>query len=143
MCVKPVRPKEKSFSYLNLAGSSLEDVPSPNHFELCYTKNTHYDMSQPYYKPTIASKKMGGDGNFNVKIVKAKVTKLPNGKADFIQMEQMHVNVDEPSANINTITSAIQSRGGANYVVATGDGLEVDDSAGTRDMCHAVVYVVQ
>ena len=43
VCVKPVRPKEKSFSYPNLAGSSLEDVPSPNHFELCYTKNSHYD----------------------------------------------------------------------------------------------------
>ena len=38
VCVKPVRPKEKSFSYPDLAGSSLEDVPSPNHFELCYTK---------------------------------------------------------------------------------------------------------
>lgn len=99
--------------------------------------------SQPYYKPTIASKKTGADGNFNVKIVKAKVTKLPNGKVDFVRMEQMHVNVDEPSANVNTITSAIQSRWGANYVVVTADGLEVDDSAGTRGMYYMVVCVVQ
>ena len=58
-------------------------------------------------------------------------------------MEQMHVSVDEPSANVNTITSAIQSRWGANYVVVTADGLEVDNSAGTRGMCYAVVCVVQ
>ena len=55
----------------------------------------------------------------------------------------MHVSVDEPSANVNTITSAIQSRWGANYVVVTADGLEVDNSAGTRGMCYAVVCVVQ
>ena len=78
--------------------------------------------SQPYYKP-IGS---------NVKVVKAKMSKLHNGKVEFEKLEQTHVSLDDCTANVNTVTCAIQSKWGSEYVVVTGDGLEVDDSSDTQ-----------
>ena len=67
-----------------------------------------------------------------MKVVKAKLNKLPGGKVDFDRIEQMHINIDEASANVHTITNAIKSKWGAQYFPVTGDGLPVDDSAGTQ-----------
>lgn len=85
----------------------------------------------PSFKSTL-KKAASPDGTFNVKVVKAKMSKLPNGKVEFERLEQMHVSIDERSANVHTITSAIQSKWGSNFVIVTPDGLEVDDSAGTQ-----------
>ena len=56
--------------------------------------------NQPYYKP-IASKK---DTTFNVKVVKAKMSELHNGKVEFEQLEQTHVSLGDRTANVNTVT---------------------------------------
>ncbi len=82
----------------------------------------------PYYKP-IGSKK---DTTFNVKVVKAKMNKLPNGKMEFERLEQTHISLDDRTANVNTVMNAIHLKWGADYTVVTGDGLEVDDSSGTQ-----------
>ena len=84
----------------------------------CATPSTSAN-NQPYYKP-IGSKK---DTTFNVKVVKASMNKLPSGKAEFERLEQTHISLDDRTANINTVTSAVQSKWGANYIVVTGDGL--------------------
>lgn len=84
--------------------------------------------SRPFYKPT-GSKK---ETTFNIKVVKANMNKLPNGKVEFDRMEQTHISVDDRSANVNTVTNAVQAKWGSDYVVVTGDGLEVDDSSGTQ-----------
>ena len=69
---------------------------------------------------------------FSVKIVKANMILLANGKVEFEQLEQVHISVDDHSANVHTVNSAIHAKWGAEFVVVTGDGLEVDDSAGTQ-----------
>ena len=51
------------------------------------------------------------------------MNKLPSGKAEFERLEQTHISLDDRTANINTVTSAVQSKWGANYIVVTGDGL--------------------
>ena len=56
--------------------------------------------------------------------------KLPNSKVEFEQLEQTHINLDDNSANINTVTNAVQAKWGPEYVVVTGDGLEVDGCSG-------------
>ena len=83
---------------------------------------------QPFYKP-IASKK---ECAFNVKVVKATMNKLANGKVEFQRLEQAHIRIDDRSANVHAVNSAVQAKWGAEFVVVTGDGLEVDDSAGTQ-----------
>ena len=92
------------------------------------TQNTN-TSAPPVFKST---RKNEGSASFNVKIVKATMIKQPGGKVDFDKQEQIHVNIDESSANVHTITNAVQSKWGTSYVVVTGDGLPVDDSAGTQ-----------
>ena len=48
------------------------------------------------------------------------------------RLEQTHISMDDRSANVNTVTNAVQSKWGSDYIVVTGDGLEVDDSSGTQ-----------
>ena len=60
------------------------------------------------------------------------MNKLPNGKVEFEKLEQIHVNIDEASANGHTITNAIKSKWGVGYIVVTGDGLPINDSASTQ-----------
>ena len=40
--------------------------------------------------------------------------------------------MDDQSANVNTVTNAVQSKWEYDYIIITGDGLEVDDSSGTQ-----------
>ena len=84
--------------------------------------------TQPYYKQ-FGTKK---DSTFTVKVVKANMKKLLNGKAEFERLKQTHINLDDWSANITTVSSAVQEKWGTTYVVVTGDGLEVDGSVGTQ-----------
>ena len=86
--------------------------------------------NQPYYKP-FGNKK---EGTCNVKVVKANMNKLPNGKVEFERLEQTHISIDDRSANVHTVNSAVQLKWGADFVV-TGDGLEVYDSSGTQGVC--------
>ena len=87
--------------------------------------------NSPFFKPIASGKRNAELGTFNVKVVKA-VLKKSGNKVDFDRLEQIHINVNEKSANINTITSAVQNKWGSNYSVVTADGLDVDDSAGTQ-----------
>ena len=58
--------------------------------------------------------------------------KLPNGKAEFERLKQTHINLDDRSANITSVSSTVQAKWGTTYVVVTGDVLEVDDSVSTQ-----------
>ena len=62
--------------------------------------------NHPFYKPT-GSKK---ETTFNVKVVKANMNKLPSGKVVFDRLEQTHISIDDRSANVNTVTNAVQSK---------------------------------
>ena len=60
------------------------------------------------------------------------MTKLTNGKVEFQRLEQTHIVLEEQTANVQTVTNAVQQKWGAEFVVVTGDGLQVDDSSGTQ-----------
>ena len=62
--------------------------------------------NQPYYK-AFGNKK---ESTFNVKVVKAAMNKLPNGKVEFEWLEQTHISLNERSANVHTMTNAVQSK---------------------------------
>ena len=64
--------------------------------------------------------------------MKANTNRLPNGKVEFERLEQAHISIDDRSANVHSINNAVQSKWGSDFVVVTGDGLEVDDSSGTQ-----------
>lgn len=57
----------------------------------------------PFYKP-IASKK---ECAFNVKVVKATMNKLANGKVEFQRLEQAHICIDDRNANVRAVNSAV------------------------------------
>ena len=58
---------------------------------------------------------------------------------EFEKLEQTHVSLDDRTANVNTVTCAIQSKWESEYVVVTGDGLEVDDSSDTQGTWYSTL----
>ena len=95
---------------------------------ICTTPSTNPVNTTPFYKPS-GSKK---DLTFNVKVVKANMRRLPNGKVEFDKIEQTHISINDHGANVHTVNNAVQSKWGPDFFVVTGDGLEVDDSTGTQ-----------
>lgn len=72
-----------------------------------------------------------GQGS-SVKIVQASFKRLHNGKAEFNQLGQLFIDISETTANVHYISSVIKKQRGANYVLATSDGLPIEDSSGTQ-----------
>jgi len=70
-----------------------------------------------------------------VKVIQASMKRMPNGKCEFSQMGQVFVDCNESSANANYIRSVVQSKWGTQYILVTGDGLEIEDSSGTQGRC--------
>ena len=54
---------------------------------------------------------------------------------EFERLEQTHISLDEHNANVNMVTNAVHLKWGPEYVVVTGDGLEVDNSSGIQGTC--------
>ena len=69
---------------------------------------------------------------FNVKVVQANLKWLPNGKPEFKQMGQLFIDITETTANVQYVQSVIQSKWGSDYILVTVDGLQLDDSPGTK-----------
>ena len=87
---------------------------------------------KPFFKCTL-NKKNATDGMFNVKVVKARMIKSTNGKqVEFDKLKEVHISLDEHTANVHVVTGAAKNTWGSGYIVVTADGLEVDDSAGTQ-----------
>lgn len=85
--------------------------------------------SPPSYKPILGSRKKD---EINVKVVKATMTKLPNGKVKFNTESQTFVKLTESTANVPFISNVIQSGWGEKYMLVSNDGLEIEDSSGTQ-----------
>ena len=68
----------------------------------------------------------------NVKIVKATMKLGANGKPEFTPVTQTFVDVTETTANTDYILSAVQRKWGAQYVIVTSDGLQIEDGSGTQ-----------
>ena len=79
-------------------------------------------MSRPTNKGQVMS----------VKVIKATMECLRTGKVEFLQEEQMHIDVSESNANVQFVTNEMQRRWGNNYVIVTTDGLELEDCEGTK-----------
>ena len=67
----------------------------------------------------------------NVKVVQAHVSKSATGKLEFHRLGQAFIDVNESTANVFHITDVIQNKCD-DYVLVTGDGLQVEDSSGTQ-----------
>ena len=74
--------------------------------------------SQPSYKPILGSRKKD---ETNLKVVKATMTKLLNGKVKF---NTEFVKLTESTANVPFISNAIKSIWGKKYKLVSNDGLE-------------------
>ena len=68
----------------------------------------------------------------NVKVVRASMKRLANGKCEFANHGQTFVDVTESTSNVNYIRNAVQKRWGEEYTLVTADGLEIEDSSGTQ-----------
>lgn len=111
-------------------GLTVEGAPVVQTSQTVPVATPSINPNPPYYKPIGSGKK---DTTFNVKVVKATMNKLsPSGKVEFNRLEQTHISLDDRTANVNAVTSAVQLKWGTDYIVVTGDGLEVDDSSGTQ-----------
>lgn len=55
-----------------------------------------------------------------------------NGKVDFIQEAQMHLDITQSTANVKHILDEVQQQWGEDYTLVTIDGLELEDCEGTQ-----------
>ena len=70
--------------------------------------------------------------SYNVKVVKAKKTINGSGKADFISLDNMFIEINSSNANSAYVKSCVQKQWGDDYIVVSKDGLEIGDSPATR-----------
>ena len=78
----------------------------------------------------------------NVKIVKATMKPGANRRPDFTPLTQTFVDVTESTANTNYILNAVQRKWGAQYVIVTSDGLQIEDGSGTQGALKIVLNFV-
>ena len=78
----------------------------------------------------------------NVKIVKATMKPGVNGRPEFTPVTQTFVDVTESTANTTYILNAVQRKWGAQYVIVTSDGLQIEDGSGTQGRLKTVVVVL-
>ncbi len=74
----------------------------------------------------------------NVKIVKAMMKPGANGRPEFTPLTQTFVDVTESTANTTYILNAVQRKWGAQYVIVTSDGLQIEDGSGTQGRLKTV-----
>ena len=67
-----------------------------------------------------------------MKIVKAKMVSCKTGKVDFSAISQMHIDLNESSANVEYVLEEIRKRWGEEYNLVTVDGLKLEDCEGNR-----------
>ena len=70
----------------------------------------------------------------NVRITKAVLKALMNGKTELIKMEQVFIDLSEGTANVHFVNDAIQRQWGKEFIVCTSDGLPIEDGSGTTGM---------
>ena len=73
-----------------------------------------------------------GKKGISVKIVQAHLGFTSGGKPRFQPVGQVYVPVQETTANVPYVLSAIQQEFGQSYVIVTADGIELQDSPGTQ-----------
>ena len=66
--------------------------------------------------------------------------RLASGKVEFAHIGQTFMDVTESSANVHYIGNAIQRKWGNDYILVTGDGLQIEDSCGTQGRCTIGSY---
>ena len=82
---------------------------------------------------SVVAKRKSSDGSFSVKIVQARMTKSKaGGKIEFQRTGQAYVVTTERQASVDYILRECQSQFGDGHVLVTSDGLEINDSPGTR-----------
>lgn len=59
---------------------------------------------------------------------------LSNGKPEFKHLGQLFVDITEATANVHYIKGVVQKKWGADHIIVTADGLQLDDSPGTQGM---------
>ena len=68
----------------------------------------------------------------SVKVIRATMKSTRAGKVEFLQDAQMHIDVNEKTANLDHVTKEMQQRWGQEYVIVTADGLQLEDCEGTQ-----------
>ena len=89
-------------------------------------------MTPPSFRSVVAAKR--SPAVFTLKIVKAQMQRLGRGKVSFNAINQMNIELQEETANLDFILAAIQKQWGTEYTLVTNDGLELDNSPATRGM---------
>lgn len=80
------------------------------------------------------------EGRCNVKIIQADVEYDDNRRPSFRKLGQVFIDVMEVTTNIHYITSVVQQKFGSDYAIVTADGLRIEDSSGTQDLCCVLIY---
>lgn len=70
-------------------------------------------------------------GTHTLKIIVARMRYI-NAKPEFERVDQIFIPIVEATATLPHILSEVKQHAGEDYVIVTGDGLEVKESSGTE-----------
>lgn len=84
---------------------------------------SHTGGTPAYRRPTVTC---------NIKVVKARLKRLPSGRPDFTPLGQLFIDLTDNSANVDHVLAAVQRHWGVNQALVTADGLKIEDSSGTQ-----------
>ena len=88
--------------------------------------SSNYVGFRPSYKSKTCS----------VRIAKADVRRLSNGKVELEKLEQTFIDLTDDTANVNYVNTVIQKKWGKEYVLCTNDGLPIEDGFGTQGIIN-------
>ena len=91
------------------------------------------------FRSVIASRK---GATYNLKVVKAEMTKHAKGKVAFQPVNQTYIDLVESTANVEYILTLVQRRWGEDYIIVTNDGLQLEDSPATQGIVSIIVNVL-
>ena len=111
--------------------SNLPPPPPPRPSSSVTVASTHHSstLPPPVFRSVTAPRR---GATFSLKVVKATILRKGRGKPEFQASSQMYIELTEATAYLDHIVELIRKRWGAEYILVTNDGIELEDSPATQ-----------
>ena len=111
-----------------MAPPRTTNLPAPRPLTVSSTNHSS-TLPPPIFRSVTAPKHWA---SFSLKVVKATVNKKGRGKPDFQPTSQVYIELTEVTVHLEHILGVIRKRWGAEYILVTSDGTELEDSPATQ-----------
>ena len=118
----PIQSGSLPRSFSRSSSVTVSSTPSPT--------VSHVPSQAPSFRSVTAPRRIP---TFNLKILKARMTKTNKRKLEFESISQTYIELVDSTANLEHIKGVVHKRWGTQYTLVTSDGIELEDSPATQD----------